>query len=60
MDKGEVQQFDKPYILLQDKQGIFYDMVQQTGHIHAQKLIEIAEEKYKQDMTTRTVTPAGE
>lgn len=31
MDKGKMVEFDHPYNLLQNKEGIFYKMVEQTG-----------------------------
>lgn len=31
MENGELQEFDEPYILLQDPFGIFTDMVKKTG-----------------------------
>lgn len=31
MDKGTMIEFDHPYILLQNKEGAFYKMVEQTG-----------------------------
>ena len=37
-----VQEFDHPYNLLQKKDGIFYNMVQQTGAHTASTLFEIA------------------
>lgn len=48
MDAGAMKEFDHPYILLQDTNGIFYGMVQQTGRILADTLYNISEQSYKQ------------
>lgn len=44
MDAGKMVEFDQPFKLLQNKQGIFYGMVQQTGKIMADALYRIAEQ----------------
>jgi len=31
MDKGTMVEFDHPYNLLQNKEGVFYKLVEQTG-----------------------------
>ena len=36
MDAGDVKEFDHPFTLLQDTSGFFYDLVQQTGKVHAE------------------------
>ncbi|XP_017883367.1 probable multidrug resistance-associated protein lethal(2)03659 [Ceratina calcarata] len=41
MDQGNLVEFDHPYILLQ-KKGYFYNMVQQTGDVMANNLLETA------------------
>ncbi len=46
LDKGEVSQFDKPHILLQNVEGIFYQMVKQTGVQNAQILHRMARLSY--------------
>lgn len=38
-----LQEFDHPHILLQNRQGYLYNMVQQTGHSMADTLMKIAE-----------------
>ncbi len=37
-----MKQFDKPYILLQNEEGIFYQMVKQSGVLNAQMLHKMA------------------
>ncbi|KAF5287552.1 hypothetical protein FQA39_LY15881 [Lamprigera yunnana] len=44
MDAGTMVQFDHPYNLLQDDNGIFYGMVQQTGKTMAKVLSKIAKD----------------
>ncbi|CAH1105143.1 unnamed protein product [Psylliodes chrysocephalus] len=46
MDAGRSVEFDHPHTLLQDKQGIFYSLVQQTGRSTAKTLTAIAESSY--------------
>jgi ATP-binding cassette subfamily C (CFTR/MRP) protein 4 len=47
MDAGKVVEFDHPYILLQQRSGIFYDMVQQTDPFTAENLFQIAKLNYE-------------
>ncbi|KAM9328000.1 ATP-binding cassette sub-family C member 4 isoform 2-T2 [Pholidichthys leucotaenia] len=42
LDAGKIHAYDEPYTLLQDKGGIFYKMVQQTGKQEAAALLEAA------------------
>lgn len=44
MDAGQMVEFDHPHILLQNRNGILYGMVQQTGRAMADALMRIAEE----------------
>ncbi|KAG5892952.1 hypothetical protein JTB14_015003 [Gonioctena quinquepunctata] len=47
MDAGLAIEFDHPHLLLQNRDGIFFDMVKKTGPGVADKLRKIAEENYK-------------
>ncbi|KAI3366042.1 hypothetical protein L3Q82_009871, partial [Scortum barcoo] len=46
LDAGKIDAYDEPYTLLQDPEGIFYKMVQQTGKQEAAALLEAAKEAY--------------
>ncbi|KAK4880384.1 hypothetical protein RN001_008530 [Aquatica leii] len=46
MDAGTMVQFDHPYVLLQQTDGIFYGMVQQIGKSMADVLTGIAKDSY--------------
>ncbi|XP_047107045.1 ATP-binding cassette sub-family C member 4-like [Schistocerca piceifrons] len=46
MDAGRMVEFDHPHLLLQNKEGYFYKMVQQTGPSMAEQLRRVAEECY--------------
>ncbi|XP_069668825.1 probable multidrug resistance-associated protein lethal(2)03659 isoform X2 [Periplaneta americana] len=43
MEAGSVAEYDHPHILLQNKKGILYQMVQQTGQAMAESLIKVAQ-----------------
>lgn len=47
MDAGRAVEFEHPYKLLQDPEGLFYKLVLQTGADMAQDLISVAEENYR-------------
>jgi len=52
MDAGKVVEFGHPHELLQNRaNGVFYELVQQTGKGMSENLISIAEENYKQQTT---------
>lgn len=44
MDAGRMVEFDAPYVLLQNEQGVLFGMVQKTGKAMAEALIAIAKE----------------
>lgn len=46
MDTGVVVEFDRPYSLLQNKNGYLYNMVKQTGKINETLLHRMAEEVF--------------
>ncbi|OXU26939.1 hypothetical protein TSAR_013829 [Trichomalopsis sarcophagae] len=46
MDSGTIAEFDHPYILLTEKKGLLYDIVQQSGSGAAQLLLQIAKLSY--------------
>ncbi|XP_052125650.1 ATP-binding cassette sub-family C member 4 [Frankliniella occidentalis] len=51
MDAGRAAEFDHPYMLIQ-KRGIFYSLVQETGHQMADTLAKIARENYENKITS--------
>uniref|UniRef100_A0A8B9PF63 Multidrug resistance-associated protein 4 n=1 Tax=Apteryx owenii TaxID=8824 RepID=A0A8B9PF63_APTOW len=46
LDAGRLKEYGEPYILLQEKDGLFYKMVQQVGKTEAASLIETAKRVY--------------
>ncbi|CAG9863581.1 unnamed protein product [Phyllotreta striolata] len=51
MDAGTMKEFDHPYKLLQNHDGIFYGMVQKTGKTMAESLHQIARRSYESTST---------
>ncbi|XP_071321050.1 ATP-binding cassette sub-family C member 4-like [Trachinotus anak] len=47
LDAGRIHAYDEPYTLLQDPDGIFYKMVQQTGKQEAAALLQAAKQVYE-------------
>uniref|UniRef100_A0A8C7WG56 Multidrug resistance-associated protein 4 n=1 Tax=Oncorhynchus mykiss TaxID=8022 RepID=A0A8C7WG56_ONCMY len=39
LDAGRIQEYNEPYVLLQNQEGVFYQMVQQTGKAEAASLL---------------------
>ncbi|XP_030057237.1 ATP-binding cassette sub-family C member 4 [Microcaecilia unicolor] len=46
LDAGRIKEYDEPYILLQNKESLFYNMVQQVGKAEATSLTETAKQLY--------------
>ncbi|XP_064349099.1 ATP-binding cassette sub-family C member 4 isoform X3 [Camelus dromedarius] len=46
LDSGRLKEYDEPYILLQNRDGLFYKMVQQLGKAEAAALTETAKQVY--------------
>ncbi|XP_067119333.1 ATP-binding cassette sub-family C member 4-like [Centruroides vittatus] len=46
LDAGEIQEFDKPHVLLKNVRGVFYNLVKKTGQTSMKELCEIAKDKY--------------
>lgn len=49
MDAGKAVEFNEPYILLQNKNGIFYSMVNALGENECERLIQLS---YESSTTT--------
>ncbi|XP_067113164.1 ATP-binding cassette sub-family C member 4-like [Osmerus mordax] len=46
LDAGRIQEYEEPYVLLQNQDGAFYQMVQQTGRAEAASLLHAAKQVY--------------
>jgi ABC-type multidrug transport system, ATPase and permease components len=46
MEAGSVVEYDHPHILMQNTEGYFYNMVQETGPSMAEQLAHVAEDAY--------------
>uniref|UniRef100_A0A8C8IW30 Cystic fibrosis transmembrane conductance regulator n=1 Tax=Oncorhynchus tshawytscha TaxID=74940 RepID=A0A8C8IW30_ONCTS len=46
LDAGQIHEYDEPYTLLQNHDGIFFKMVQQTGRQEAVALLQSAKQAY--------------
>ncbi|KAM4561745.1 ATP-binding cassette sub-family C member 4-like [Fundulus diaphanus] len=44
LDAGRIQECDEPYILLQNQDGLFYQMLRQTGKAEAASLLRMAKQ----------------
>ncbi|XP_069558741.1 ATP-binding cassette sub-family C member 4-like [Brachyistius frenatus] len=53
LDAGRIREYDKPYVLLQNQDGLFYQMVHQTGRAEATSLLHAAKQVY---MSKKRVT----
>jgi len=47
LDSGTIQELDRPFNLLQNKDGALYKMVQQMGRVEAAALLKAATGKEK-------------
>ncbi|XP_056411570.1 ATP-binding cassette sub-family C member 4 isoform X4 [Hyla sarda] len=47
LDSGRVKEYDEPFNLLQNKESLFYKMVQQVGRAEAASLTETAKQVYQ-------------
>ncbi|XP_033761066.1 multidrug resistance-associated protein 4-like isoform X2 [Pecten maximus] len=52
LDEGNIVEFNQPYLLLQNEDGYFYRMVQQTGKSEADHLLEVARDCYHADISS--------
>lgn len=46
LDAGRICEYDAPYVLLQNPEGMFYKMVQQTGKSEASALLQAAKQSF--------------
>ena len=46
LDSGRIQEFDRPYLLLQNTNGMFYKLVQQTGPEMSTHLMSLAKQAF--------------
>jgi len=44
LDSGRLEEYDEPYVLLQNRDGLFYKMVQQLGKAEAAAITERAKQ----------------
>ncbi|KAM7407376.1 hypothetical protein PAMA_003212 [Pampus argenteus] len=56
LDAGRIQEYDEPYVLLQNQDGLFYQMVQQTGRAEAASLLHTAKQTAGDSGRSFTVT----
>ncbi|XP_061696778.1 ATP-binding cassette subfamily C member 4-like [Syngnathoides biaculeatus] len=47
LDAGKIHEYDEPYMLLQNHEGLFYQMVQQTGQAEAASLLNAAKQVHE-------------
>ncbi|XP_062831587.1 ATP-binding cassette sub-family C member 4 [Anolis carolinensis] len=59
LDSGRLKEYDEPYILLQEKESLFYKMVQQLGKAEAESIKETAKQVYFKKNYPE-VTPNGQ
>lgn len=56
MNAGEAVEFDKPYNLLQNENGIFFGMVKALGDQEFERLSEVALGKFNLNNITESIT----
>ncbi|XP_014900369.1 multidrug resistance-associated protein 4 isoform X4 [Poecilia latipinna] len=62
LDAGRIQEYDEPYVLLQNRGGLFYQMVQKTGKAEAASLLQVAKQVHanrKGESDTRRTKDIG-
>ncbi|KAM8856472.1 ATP-binding cassette sub-family C member 4-like isoform 2-T2 [Spinachia spinachia] len=47
LDAGGIQEYDEPYVLLQNQEGLFHQMVEQTGKAEAASLLHAAKQNQR-------------
>ncbi|XP_019738048.1 multidrug resistance-associated protein 4-like isoform X5 [Hippocampus comes] len=47
LDASKIHEYDEPYVLLQNQDGLFYQMVQQTGRAEAASLLHAAKQVHE-------------
>uniref|UniRef100_A0A671PXA5 Cystic fibrosis transmembrane conductance regulator n=1 Tax=Sinocyclocheilus anshuiensis TaxID=1608454 RepID=A0A671PXA5_9TELE len=58
LDAGRIHEYDAPHVLLQNQNGIFYKMVQQTGKAEAASLLQTAKQvsrNYKETTSSNEI-----
>lgn len=59
LDAGHIQEYDEPYILLQNPESLFHKMVLQTGKAEAAYLLQTAKQVCLADNTQVNVLRHG-
>uniref|UniRef100_A0A8C1LBQ9 Cystic fibrosis transmembrane conductance regulator n=1 Tax=Cyprinus carpio TaxID=7962 RepID=A0A8C1LBQ9_CYPCA len=59
LDAGRIQEYDAPHVLLQNQNGIFYKMVQQTGKAEVASLLQTAKQVSRAQETGELILLAG-
>ena len=59
LSEGKIVEYDEPHYLLQKEEGIFYEMVAQTGPEEQSNLIQMAEDCHLRKMNSSTPSLVG-